>query len=176
MLFNIIQPMTYNNKVENDLAATKLSLLRQRVASSEDDHYMEFVDTVNGVAYINDSRAIRITATRNSLEAIDTGVVLIVGGGDSDNDYSVLAEQVIKKVVAIIYLGANSDLILKHFSSHSMFFAKAENLKEAVNIAYSYSRSGDVVLFSPACPNCSAYENYMNRGNAFKNLIMEFKK
>jgi UDP-N-acetylmuramoylalanine--D-glutamate ligase len=168
--------MTDNNKIKNDLAASKHSLFRQRVASSEDDHNMEFVDTINGVAYINDSRAIRITATRNSLEAIDTGIVLIIGGDDNTNDYSVLAEQVIKKVIAIIYLGNNSDLILKHFSSHTMFFAKAEDLKEAVNIADSYSRSGDVVLFSPACPNCSFYENYMIRGNAFKALIKEFKK
>jgi UDP-N-acetylmuramoylalanine--D-glutamate ligase len=168
--------MTDNNKIKNDQATAKLSLLRQRVASSEDDHNMEFVDTINGVAYINDSRAIRITATRSSLEAIDTAVVLIIGGDDNTNDYSVLAEQVIKKVIAIIYLGSNSDLILKHFSSHSMFFAKAEDLKEAVNIADSYSRSGDVVLFSPACPNCSVYENYMTRGNAFKCLIKELKK
>jgi UDP-N-acetylmuramoylalanine--D-glutamate ligase len=168
--------MTDNNKIKNDLAASKHSLFRQRVASSEDDHNMEFVDTINGVAYINDSRAIRITATRNSLEAIDTGIVLIIGGDDNTNDYSVLAEQVIKKVIAIIYLGNNSDLILKHFSSHTMFFAKAEDLKEAVNIADSYSRSGDVVLFSPACPNCSFYENYMIRGNTFKVLIKEFKK
>ncbi|MCE3278713.1 MAG: UDP-N-acetylmuramoylalanine--D-glutamate ligase [Bacteroidetes bacterium] len=167
--------MTDNNKIKNDQATAKLSLLRQRVASSEDDHNMEFVDTINGVAYINDSRAIRITATRNSLEGIDTGIVLIIGGDDNTNDYSVLAEQVIKKVVSIIYLGNNSDLILKHFSSHSLFFAKAEDLKEAVNIADSYSRSGDVVLFSPACPNCSVYENYMTRGNAFKALIKELK-
>jgi UDP-N-acetylmuramoylalanine--D-glutamate ligase len=167
--------MSDNNQIKSEQVTTKLSLLRPRVASSEDDHYMEFVDTINGVAYINDSRAIRITATRNSLEAIDTGIVLIVGGEDNDNDYSVLAEQVIKKVIAIIYLGANSDLILKHFSTHSMFFAKAENLKEAVGIADSYSRSGDVVLFSPACPNCSVYENYMTRGNAFKTLIKELK-
>lgn len=160
------------NKIQNYHARLDLNLLsRDRVRSSEDDHHMEFVDEVNGIAFINDSKAIRLTATRNSLEAIETSVVLIIGGDDRDNDYSVLFRQVKDKVVAIIYLGSQSDKILKHYSRHSMLFAKALNVKEAVQLANAYARSGDVVLFSPACPSYHAFDNYKNRGNEFKEIV-----
>lgn len=168
--------MSENNKIKNYHAKLDLSLLsRDRVRSSEDDHHMEFVDEISGIAFINDSRSIRLTATRNSLEAIETSVVLITGGDDRDNDYSVLTQQIKQKVVAVIYLGENSDKILKHFSAHSMLFAKAGNIKEAVQIANTYSRSGDVVLFSPACPSYHAFDNYKNRGNEFKAVIKELR-
>jgi UDP-N-acetylmuramoylalanine--D-glutamate ligase len=164
--------MSENNKIKNYHEKLDLSLLsRERVRSSEDDHHMEFVDEINGIAYINDSISIRITATRNSLEAIETSVVLIVGGDDRDNDYSVLSQQIKKKVVAMIYLGSYSDKILKHFSTHSMLFAKAVSIREAVQIASAYSKSGDVVLFSPACPSYHTFDNYKNRGNEFKEVI-----
>jgi len=148
---------------------------RQRVRSSEDDHQLEFVDEVNGIAYINDSKSIRVTATRNALEAIETSVVLIIGGDDRDNDYSLLAQQVKQKVVAIIYLGSYSDKILKCYSSHRMLFSRASDLKEAVQVASCYALSGDVILFSPACPSYDAFDNYKNRGNEFKNLVREMK-
>ena len=73
-------------------------LSRNRVRSSEDDHQLEFVDEINGIAFINDSKSIRLTATRNALEAIETSVILIIGGDDRDNDYSVIAQQVKQKV------------------------------------------------------------------------------
>lgn len=168
--------MSENNKIKNYHAKLDLSLLaRDRVRSSEDDHHMEFVDEVSGIAYINDSRSISLMATRNSLEAIETSVILITGGDDRDNDYSVLTQQIKQKVVAVIYLGENGDKILKHFSAHSMLFAKAQNTKEAVQIAHAYSRSGDVVLFSPACPSYHAHDNYKNRGNEFKAIIKELR-
>jgi UDP-N-acetylmuramoylalanine--D-glutamate ligase len=168
--------MSENNKIKNYHEKLDLSLLsRERVRSSEDDHHMEFVDELSGIAYINDSRSILLTATRNSLEAIETSIVLIIGGDDRDNDYSVLTQQVKQKVVAIIYLGVDSNKILKHFSAHTMFFAKADNVKEAVQIASVYSRSGDVVLFSPACPSYHAFDNYKNRGNEFKEIIRNLR-
>lgn len=164
--------MTEYNKLKNYQAKLDQTLLaRDRVRSSEDDHHMEFVDEVNGIAYINDSKSIRLTATRNSLEAIETSVVLILGGDDTENDYSVLSSQIKQKVVAIVYLGENSSKIMKHYSTCSMLFAHAIDMKESVQIASCYGRSGDVVLFSPACPSYKAFDNYRNRGNEFKSLI-----
>lgn len=164
--------MLENSKIKNYHAKLDLNLLsRDRVRSSEDDHHMEFVDEVNGIAYINDSRSTKLTATRNSLEAIETSVVLIIGGDDRDNDYSVLFRQVKEKVVAIIYLGSYSDKILKHYSRHSMLFVKALNTKEAVQLASAYAKAGDVVLFSPSCPSYHAFDNYKNRGNEFKEIV-----
>ncbi|MCX6295840.1 MAG: hypothetical protein NTX97_07195 [Bacteroidetes bacterium] len=164
--------MTENNKIRNYHDKLNQRVLsRDRVRSSEDDHQLEFVEEVNGVAFINDSRSIRLTATRNALESIETSVVLIVGGNDKDNDYSILAQQVREKVVAIVYLGSYSDKILKYYSSHKMLFAKASSIKEAVQISSAYAMSGDVVLFSPACPSFHAFDNYKNRGNEFKEIV-----
>jgi UDP-N-acetylmuramoylalanine--D-glutamate ligase len=164
--------MSEIDKIKSYHAKLDLNQLsRDRVRSSEDDHHMEFVDEVSGIAYINDSKSIQISATRNSLDAIETSVLLIIGGDDRDNDYSALSQQIKQKVIAIIYLGNQSDKILKHYSNHSMLFAKAENVKEAVLLSGAYARSGDVVLFSPACPSYHPHDNYKNRGNEFKEIV-----
>lgn len=168
--------MTENNKIRNYHDKLNQSLLsRNRVRSSEDDHQLEFVDEINEIAYINDAKSIRLTATRNALESIETSVVLIIGGDDRDNDYSVLAQQIKQKVVAIVYLGTDSDKMLKWFSGHKMLFAKAVSLHEAIQVSTAYAMSGDVVLFSPACPSYQEHDNYKNRGNEFKNLIKNLK-
>lgn len=168
--------MTENDKIKNYHDKLNQTLLsRNRVRSSEDDHQLEFVDEINGIAYINDSKSIRLTATRNALESITTSVVLIIGGDDRENDYSAIAQQIKQKVIALVYLGSYSDKILKYFSSHKMLFAKASSIKEAVQISSAYALSGDVVLFSPACPSYHAHDNYKNRGNEFKEVIKNLR-
>ena len=168
--------MSETNKIKNYHDKLNQTLLsRNRVRSSEDDHQLEFVDEINGIAYINDSKSIRLTATRNALEAIETSVVLVIGGDDKDNDYSILSQQIKSKVVAIIYLGTNSEKILKHYSSHKMLFAKASAIHESIQIASAYAMSGDVVLFSPGCPSYQEFDNYKNRGNEFKQIVKGLK-
>src|ERR1700746_3330957 len=108
--------MSDTNKIKNYHDKLNQPLVsRDRVRSSEDDHQLEFVDEVDGIVYINDSKSTRVTSTRYSLEAIETGVLLIIGGDDRDNDYSALSQQIKQKVVAIIYLGEQSDKVLKHY-------------------------------------------------------------
>jgi UDP-N-acetylmuramoylalanine--D-glutamate ligase len=168
--------MTDISKLQNYQAKLDRSLLaRDRVRSSEDDHHMEFVDEVNGIAYINDARSSRVTATRNSLEAIETSVVLILGGNDHENDYSLLSAQIRQKVVAIVYLGENSDHVLRHYSASNLLFAKAMHIREAVTMSGCYARSGDVVLFSPACSGALPSDSYKSRGNEFKSIVKELK-
>ncbi len=168
--------MQENSKIKNYHSKLDLTLLsRERVRSSEDDHHMEFVDEINGVAYVNDSKSARLSATKNSLEAIETSVILILGGNDSENDYSLLAKQIKEKVVAIIYLGENPNNILKHYSNHSMLFSMAMSIKEAVQISSMYAQSGDVVLFSPACLNQNQFDNYKARGKEFKSVVKLIK-
>lgn len=168
--------MSENSKIKNYHDKLNSLALSRTVRSSEDDHQLEFVDEIHGVAYINDSRSIRLTATRNALEAIETLVVLVIGGDDKDNDYSILAQQIKTKVVAIIYLGSDSNNILKHYSSNKLLFAKAATIEEALQIASAYAVSGDVVLFSPACPSHHAFDNYKSRGNEFKKIVKGLKK
>lgn len=163
--------MPDNNKIKNARSGEPGLLSRMHTRSSADDHHMELIDEVNGITFINDSMAIRLTATRNSLEAVKAPVVLIVGGDDSENDYSLLFRQVKEKVTAIIYLGSDSDRILKHYSRHYMLFAKAAGISEAVQIANACAKPGDAVLFSPGCPGCYPFDNYRNRGNEFKTVV-----
>jgi len=164
--------MHENSKLKNYHSKLDLTLLsRERVRTSEDDHHMEFVDEINGIAYVNDSKSIRVTATRNSLEAIETSVILILGGDDQEVDYAILAKQIKEKVIAIIYLGNNPNNVLQHFSKHYMLFTKAADINEAVQFGSMYGQSGDVVLFSPACSKQSECDNYKKRGNDFKAAV-----
>ncbi len=160
--------MSENNQIKKELTNQKNVLLsRQQPQPSDDNHQLEFVSEINGVGYINDSKSIRLSSTRNALEKIETSVVLIIGGDDKDNDYSLLAKQIKEKVVSIIYLGTHNDLIFKHFSAYYILFAKVSTIEEAVNTAGAYAKSGDVVLFSPACDS----KDYKNRGNEFKSIV-----
>ncbi len=135
-----------------------INLLKQRASVQTDEHQLEFVTQVRGVGYVNDSKSIRVSETKNALEQIDAPVVLIVGGNDKESDYSVLAKQVSQKVTAIIYLGEESSHILQHYSTANLLFAKAVNIEEAVKMAYYFARPDDVVLFSPACDHSFDYK------------------
>jgi UDP-N-acetylmuramoylalanine--D-glutamate ligase len=164
-------------KTENLTGRTGNRLLsRSRINASDDEHQMEFVGQVNGTAYINDSFSLTINATENSLKAVETSVILIIGGNDTANDYSLLADQINNKVVAIIYLGEYSDKILKHYLGHSMLFSMANDIKEAVSIADAYSRPGDAVLFSPACSSGNESDPYKSRGKEFKEIVKALMK
>ena len=166
---DISKIQTYQSRLDHSL------LSRERARSSEDDHHMEFVDEVNGIAYIDDARSVTPAATRNSLAAIATSVVLITGSKNAECDFSLISSQVREKVVAVIYLGTDSDQILRHYSSHSMLFASAVNTREAVTMAACFAQSGDVVLFSTSCASDAA-DNYKIRGNEFKEAVKGLRK
>ena len=160
--------MLKTNLTQSDSVKKTNNLLnRQQIVPSDDNHQVEFVAEINGVSYVNDSKSIRLTSTRNSLELLKTPVVLIVGGDDRTNDYSVLSKQIKEKVISIIYLGSDNDQIFKHYSANYMLFSKSETIEEAVQIAAAYAKSGDTVLFSPACE----HTDYKNRGNKFKAAV-----
>ena len=152
----------------NATSSHKIDLLKQRALVQTDEHYLEFVTQVNGVGYINDSKSIRLRETLDSLKRIDGSVVLIVGGEDKGNDYSVLSKQIKEKVRGIIYMGSESDAILQHFSTQNMLFAKALTLEEVVQMAYFFASSKDVVLFSPGCNHSF---DYKVRGYKFKKEV-----
>ncbi len=87
----------------NDESIEKYLESRRNTPSNEGDHCLEYAGEVNGVTYLNDSRSTRVTRTKHSLESIDAPVILIIGGDDDHNDYSVLSQMVRDKVKAIIY-------------------------------------------------------------------------
>lgn len=151
--------------------------LRNCAPGNADEHSMEAVAQVEGVLFVNDSRATAVENTRASLRSIPgENVVLIVGGSDHRNDYASLAQEMRGKVKVAIYLGSDNDRLLKHISKEPILFARAETLEEAVTYARYCAKSGDVVLFSPACPSFDPFDNYKTRGIRFRKIVNELIK
>lgn len=152
----------------------KKSSVYKRETSTLFDHALEPAGTVKGIEFINDSRAIRVTNTWESLRSLETdskNVLLILGGQDRGTDYPVLKEMIAQKAKGLICLSADPDSMYHLFKRESMFFAHAISIEESVSIAAIYGRSGDLVLFSPACPSYDAFDNYKNRGDIFKKAV-----
>lgn len=134
---------------------------------------MEPIATIRGVEYINDSKATNINSTWYALESMTKPVVLILGGIDKGNDYSVIEELVREKVKAIVCLGTNNEKIHAAFETIVPVMADAASSWDAARLAYQLSEKGDVVLLSPACASFDLFKNYEDRGNQFKQAVKE---
>jgi len=135
------------------------------------EHRLEFVLKINGVQYINDSKATNVNATYYALESMDTPTIWIVGGVDKGNDYTELLPLVREKVKAIICLGLDNSKIIETFGNVVDFICETAGAEEAVKVAYKVSEKGDAVLLSPACASFDLFENYEDRGRQFKDAI-----
>lgn len=139
------------------------------------EHRMEVVTTVNGVEYINDSKATNVDSVTYALGAMTKPVVWIVGGTDKGNDYSVLADLAREKVKAIVCMGVDNSKILKAFNGVVPIIKDCHSLEEAISSCRSIATDGDVVLLSPACASFDLFKNYEQRGELFKNAVREIK-
>ena len=135
------------------------------------EHRLEFVLKINGVQYINDSKATNVNATYYALESMETPTIWIVGGVDKGNDYTELLPLVREKVKAIICLGLDNSKIIETFGNVVDFICETAGAEEAVKVAYKVSEKGDAVLLSPACASFDLFENYEDRGRQFKDAI-----
>ncbi len=137
------------------------------------EHRMEHVATVRGVEFINDSKATNVNSTWYALESLTKPTVLILGGVDKGNDYSLIAELVKEKVKAIICLGSDSRKIHEAFGNTMSTIVNTSTAAEAVHAAFHFASKGDVVLLSPACASFDLFKNYEDRGNQFKQVVKE---
>lgn len=135
------------------------------------DHRLEVVGNVHGIEFINDSKATNVNSTWYALESMNNPVILILGGVDKGNDYSMLNELVKAKVKAIICLGTDNKKIIKAFGGMVDTILEAKSAKEAVAQAYKLGKKGDTVLLSPACASFDMFENYEDRGTQFKQAV-----
>ncbi len=135
------------------------------------DHRLELVGNVHGIEFINDSKATNVNSTWYALESMENPVILILGGVDKGNDYSMLNELVKEKVKAIICLGADNKKIIKAFGGMVETVLEANSAKEAVAQAYKIGKKGDTVLLSPACASFDLFEDYEDRGTQFKQAV-----
>jgi len=134
-------------------------------------HRLENVLTIQGVNYINDSKATNVNAAFYALDSMKSQTVWIVGGVDKGNDYSELLPLVREKVKAIICLGVDNKKIIEIFSSIIDLIVETESMVEAVKISRKIAEKKDTVLLSPACASFDLFKDYEDRGNQFKNAV-----
>jgi UDP-N-acetylmuramoylalanine--D-glutamate ligase len=168
------------HNTQNSLAAgiaariveIRKSVVRESLEDFENvEHRLEFVAKVNGIEFINDSKATNINSTWYALETMENPVVWVMGGVDKGNDYSELSNLVKDKVKAIICLGIDNQKIIKAFGHLVETIVEAGSATEAVAYAYRLAKKNETVLLSPACASFDLFENYEDRGNQFKQAV-----
>lgn len=133
-------------------------------------HRMEWVRTVNGIDFINDSKGTNIGAVEKSLSVFSKPVVLIMGGQDKGSDFMSLKPTLKQKVRYMVLIGEARDKIRATLNG-SFGYHEEESLEEAVRSAYEKAQPGDIVLLSPGCASFDMFKNYMDRGDRFKNVV-----
>ncbi|PWK77692.1 UDP-N-acetylmuramoylalanine--D-glutamate ligase [Mucilaginibacter oryzae] len=137
------------------------------------EHRLEFVANISGIRFINDSKATNVNSTWYALESMTSEVVLILGGVDKGNDYSMLNDLVKQKVKAIVCLGKDNRRIHEAFDDLVELIVNTSSAQEAAQVAYHLATKGDTVLLSPACASFDLFKNYEDRGRQFKAAVRE---
>lgn len=137
------------------------------------EHRMSSVATIKGVEFINDSKATNVNSTWYALESMTKPVILILGGVDKGNDYSLLKELVQEKVKAIVCMGVDNTKIHEAFGKEVQLMVNTRSAKEAVQAAFHFASKGDVVLLSPACASFDLFRNYEDRGMQFIEAVKD---
>ncbi|WP_303849278.1 UDP-N-acetylmuramoyl-L-alanine--D-glutamate ligase [Apibacter mensalis] len=158
--------------IAGKLSKIKNDFIKQSLMDFEAvEHRLEFVLKINGINFINDSKATNVNSVYYALESMKTPVIWIVGGTDKGNDYSELIPFVQRKVKAIVCLGVDNKKIIDTFQDIVSNIVETKCMKDAVNAAYSLGSKGDSVLLSPACASFDLFKNYEDRGNQFKEEV-----
>jgi UDP-N-acetylmuramoylalanine--D-glutamate ligase len=137
------------------------------------EHRLEFVRELDGVRYINDSKATNVNAVWFALDSFQVPMVLILGGRDKGNDYSELNQQILEKVHTIISIGEARPKIKEQLSEVVPNLIEVNSMDEAVSEAKKKAKRGEIVLLSPACASFDMFENFEHRGRVFKNLVRQ---
>lgn len=171
-----------NHNVANSLAASIagkiLKISNESIRNSLTtfqavEHRLEQVAEINGVRFINDSKATNVNATYYALESMKQPTVWIVGGTDKGNDYTEIEDLVKRKVKAIVCLGLDNQKIIDFFKEKKELIYSTSSMEDAVKTAKSLSKSGDTVLLSPCCASFDLFDNYEDRGNKFKKEVLK---
>lgn len=165
-------PNTMQTITGNDLENKLVSARKAGLSSFSDiEHRLELVRVVAGVEYVNDSKATDIDSAGYSLDHMDKPVVWLVGEPEEENDYELLIESVENKVHSMIVFGPYDGKAMKSLTRLVHNVACVATVEEAVMLACQQAAEGEVVLFSPASSSFSMFENYKDRGDAFRNAV-----
>ncbi|GAB3985738.1 UDP-N-acetylmuramoyl-L-alanine--D-glutamate ligase [Spirosoma daeguense] len=134
-------------------------------------HRLEPAGIINGVQFINDSKATNVDSVFYALSSMETPTVWIAGGQDKGNDYSQLDELVSQNVKALICLGIDNRKLIEHFGDKVSLIYETQRIDDAVAKGLDWASPGEVVLLSPACASFDLFKNYEDRGNQFKAVV-----
>jgi UDP-N-acetylmuramoylalanine--D-glutamate ligase len=134
------------------------------------EHRLEFVRELNGVKYVNDSKATNVESVWYALQSFDEPLIVLMGGRDKGNDYSRLNDLVRKHVKAIVAIGESAEKVFEAFQ-HITTVERADSMELAVRKASALAVRGEVVLLSPACTSFDWFDNFEHRGRVFKEIV-----
>lgn len=169
------------NSMAAGLSACLLDIRKEDIRRSLSDfegveHRLEYVDTIDGVRYINDSKATNVNSCWYALESMGEGTVLILGGKDKGNDYTEIAGLVDNKVKAIVAMGKDNTKIIDFFGNRGVKVIDTHSIDDAVAACHDIAAEGDTVLLSPCCASFDLFKSYEDRGRQFKERVRALKK
>ncbi len=135
------------------------------------EHRLEDIGEVNGLKFINDSKATNVDAVKYALDSFDDPIIWVAGGVDKGNDYKEIQELVYEKVKAIVCIGTDNQKIIEFFGEEVPMILEVSSMEEAVSMSHEMGTEGDVVLLSPACASFDRFNNYEDRGHKFKEAV-----
>lgn len=164
------------NSMAAGLSASVLDIKKDVIRKALEDfeaveHRLEYVSTINGVKYINDSKATNVNSCWYALESMQAPTVLILGGKDKGNDYTEIEQFVKDKVKAIVCLGVDNSKLHNFFEGKVPVITDAGSMQEAVEKCHNIAQPGDVVLLSPCCASFDLFKSYEDRGEQFKTQV-----
>jgi UDP-N-acetylmuramoylalanine--D-glutamate ligase len=164
------------NSMAAGIAARLMDIRNEHIKQSLSDfhnipHRLEYVSSVHGISFLNDSKATNVNSTWYALEYVDQPIIWIAGGIDKGNDYAHILPLVEKKVKAIVCLGVDNRKLHEAFGSIVPQMVDTASAVEAVAAAYQLAKKNETVLLSPACASFDLFESYEDRGNQFKEAV-----
>jgi UDP-N-acetylmuramoylalanine--D-glutamate ligase len=177
-------PLRGRHNVENVMAAAAAAWLANVSLDAIEaairtfpgvEHRIEFVRTLDGVSYYNDSKATNVDATEKALDAFDGGLWIILGGKDKQSDYRTLAGRLQAKAKGVLLIGAAAGIIRAQLTEVDAALPLREcgTIEAAVALARAEATAGDTVLLAPACASFDQFQSYEHRGRAFKELVQQ---
>ncbi len=164
------------NSMAAGLSATVFNIRKDSIRKSLENfeavpHRLEYVATIDGVRYVNDSKATNVNSTWYALESMTTPTVLILGGKDKGNDYTEIEGFVKDKVKAIVCMGVDNSKLLNFFSDKVAEIRDTHSIEDAVAACRELATDGDTVLLSPCCASFDLFHSYEERGDLFKTIV-----
>lgn len=159
------------------LAGVSHSEIRKGVRSFVNaPHRLEEVGTIQGIRFINDSKATNVDSVVYALGSFDEPLIWIAGGVDKGNDYSIIQAAVKQKVKTLICLGKDNSKLTGYFTGLVPSIYETQSVAEVIDLALKVGKEGDVVLLSPACASFDLFKNYEDRGKQFREAVLNYKE